>query len=184
MRFLRTYRLFESLRGRLRYLGPNPTADTIVTRTINGEKQVLLVQRSKWSSAEPNKWSIPGGFVDTLSRPGNEWREGYETPLMAAKREVLEETGLDLSNIPDDNFQLIGVYDSLERDPRNTEESWVKSHSFTVEIPDNMGNGVRGMDDAQDAKWFTIDELNQMSKQDFAFDHIDRLIELGLFEQR
>jgi ADP-ribose pyrophosphatase YjhB (NUDIX family) len=112
VKFLRTYKLFESLRGNLRYLGPNPTADTIVTRN-NGEKQVLLVKRSKWVSAEPSKWSIPGGFVDTLSKRGEEWKEGYETPLMAAKREVYEETGLDLSSIPNDKFQLIGVYDSL-----------------------------------------------------------------------
>lgn len=182
MRFLRTYRLFESLRGKLRYLGPNPTADTIVTRTINGDKQVLLIQRSKWASAEPNKWSIPGGFVDTLSKVGERWKDGYETPLDAAKREVFEETGLDLSSIPNNNFHLIGTYDSLERDPRNTEESWVKSHSFTVEIPGDMGDNIKGMDDAQEAKWFTTDELNQMSKEDFAFDHVDRLIELGLFE--
>ena len=181
MRFLRTYKLFESLRGKLRYLGPNPTADTIVTRTVNGQRQVLLVQRSKWVSAEPNKWSIPGGFVDTLSDRGKKWQEGYETPLMAAKREVLEETGLDLSEISDGNFKLIGIYDDMGRDPRNTEESWVKSHSFTVDIPGNMGEDVRGMDDAQDAKWFTLDELNQMNKEDFAFDHINRLIELGLF---
>lgn len=180
MRFLRTYKLFEELVGRLRYLGPNPTADTTVTRTVNGEKQVLLVQRSKWASAEPGKWSIPGGFVDTESNPGEEWREGFETPLMAAKREVLEETGLDLSTIPDNKFTLIGVYDSLDRDPRNTDKSWVKSHSFTVEIPSNMGNDVKGMDDAEDAKWFTTSELSQMNKSDFAFDHGDRLVDLGL----
>ena len=173
--------MFESLRGNLRYLGPNPTADTIVTRN-NVEKQVLLVKRSKWASAEPSKWSIPGGFVDTLSKRGEEWKEGYETPLMAAKREVYEETGLDLSSIPNDKFHLIGVYDSLERDPRNTKESWVKSHSFTVDIPGDMGDNVVGMDDAESARWFTVDELNSMNKSEFAFDHVDRLIELGLFE--
>lgn len=182
MRFIRTYKLFESLRGTLRYLGPNPTADTIVTRIIEGEKQVLLIKRSKWSSAEPSKWSIPGGFVDTLSKRGEEWKEGFETTLNAAKREVYEETGLDLSDIPDSEFKLIGIYDDLERDPRNTKDSWVKSHSFTVEIPGKMGDIIKGMDDAEEAKWFTRNELKNMNKEDFAFDHVDRLIKLGLFE--
>jgi hypothetical protein len=45
-----------------------------------------------------------------------------------------------------------------------------------------MGDDVVGMDDAESAKWFTVDELNSMDKSEFAFDHIDRLIELGLFE--
>lgn len=42
-----------------------------------------------------------------------------------------------------------------------------------------MGNDVIGMDDAQSARWFSIEELNQMDKKEFAFDHINRLIDLG-----
>ncbi len=185
MVFIKKFESFDkTFRSKLRYVGPNPTSDTIVTRTVDGFQQVLLVQRSKLASAEPNKWSIPGGFVDTKSTRGSKWEPGLETELDAAKREVLEETGLDLSNITkDSDFKLIGIYDDRNRDPRNDETSWVKSHSFTVEIPGKYGNGVKGMDDAQDAKWFTIEELNQMNPSEFGFDHINRLIDLGFISE-
>jgi ADP-ribose pyrophosphatase YjhB (NUDIX family) len=183
MKHLKTYKLFESIFGqKLRYLGENPTADTIVTRVVDGVQQVLLVKRSKWVSAEPNKWSIPGGFVDTASNPGERWKQNKETIIQAAKREILEETGLDILSLNDSDFKLISINDSLERDPRNTKESWIKSHTFLVEIPGTMGNDVRGMDDAQMARWFTIEELNNMNSLEFAFDHIDRLRELGFIE--
>jgi ADP-ribose pyrophosphatase YjhB (NUDIX family) len=183
MKHLKTYKLFESIFSqKLRYLGENPTADTIVTRVVDGVQQVLLVKRSKWVSAEPNKWSIPGGFVDTASNPGERWKQNKETIIQAAKREILEETGLDILSLNDSDFKLISINDSLERDPRNTKESWIKSHTFLVEIPGTMGSDVRGMDDAQMARWFTIEELNNMNSLEFAFDHIDRLRELGFIE--
>jgi ADP-ribose pyrophosphatase YjhB (NUDIX family) len=183
MRFIKSYKIFESLfSGRLRYLGENPTADTIVTRVVDGIQQVLLVKRSKWVAAEPNKWSIPGGFVDTSAKSGDNWNQDKETIIQAAKREILEETGLDILSMDESKFKLISINDSIERDPRNTKESWIKSHTFLVEIPSNMGDDIRGMDDAQLAKWFTIEELNNMNKTQFAFDHVDRLMELGFIE--
>mgnify|MGYP003463164203 CR=1 FL=1 len=82
------WKIFEELTTKkLYYIGPNPTADTIVTRERDGIKQVLLVQRSQWVEAEPGKWGIPGGFVDTLANRNTKWEEGYETKVHAAKRE-------------------------------------------------------------------------------------------------
>jgi ADP-ribose pyrophosphatase YjhB (NUDIX family) len=177
---VKSYKVFESLfSGRLRYLGENPTADTIVTRIVDGIQQVLLIKRSKWVLAEPDKWSIPGGFVDTTADEGRTWKEDKETIIQAAKREILEETGLDILSLDDSKFKLISINDSIERDPRNTKHSWIKSHTFLVEIPGSMGNNIRGMDDAQMAKWFTIEELSIMNSDIFAFDHMDRLMELG-----
>lgn len=181
MKFVKTFESFD--KPSLRYVGPNPTSDVIVTRTLDGSQQVLLVQRDSSAKAEPNKWSIPGGFVNTSSISGEEWLPGEETELQAGKREIYEETGLDLSRIEDSKFKLIGVFDDKGRDPRNSDTRWVKANSFTVEIPGDMGNDVMGMDDAQSAKWFTIEELNQMSKDEFAFDHINRLIDLGFISE-
>ena len=90
MKFLKQFESFEVRRGVLRYIGPNPTADTILLRNVDGERQVLLIQRSVNASTEPGKWGIPGGFVDTEARPGNEWKPGFETIRHAAKREVKE----------------------------------------------------------------------------------------------
>jgi ADP-ribose pyrophosphatase YjhB (NUDIX family) len=181
MKFVKTFESFG--KATLRYVGPNPTADTIVTRTVDGTQQVLLIQRGESVKAEPNKWSIPGGFVDTTANRGNEWEPGLETELQAGKREILEETGLDLSEIEDSKFKLLGVFDDKNRDPRNSDTSWVEAHSFTVEIPGDMGNNVIGMDDAQSARWFSMKELNQMNKNGFAFDHGDRLRDLGFISE-
>lgn len=173
---IKSWKIFNE---KLYYKGINPTSDTIVIRENNDIKEVLLIKRSETAAAEPGKWSIPGGFVDTISKRDELWKSGYETPLEAAKREVLEETGLDLSNIDDSNFKLLGVYDDMSRDPRNTKESWIESNTFVVEIPYEISNNVKGMDDAQDAKWFSVYELYSI---DFAFDHKDRFIELGFIK--
>jgi len=181
MKFVKTFESFGN--PQLRYVGPNPTTDVIVTRTVDGVQQALLVQRGSDAKAEPNKWSIPGGFVDTSANPGNVWESGFETELQAGKREILEETGLDLSEIEDSKFKILGVFDDKNRDTRNSDTSWVEAHSFTVEIPGSMGNDVMGMDDAQSARWFSMKELNQMNKNGFAFDHADRLRDLGFISE-
>lgn len=62
------------------------------------DNTIVLVRRR-----DTNKWSLPGGLVD--------WGENVAT---TATRELKEETGLDLVTIK----RLVGVYSSLERDPR------------------------------------------------------------------
>lgn len=60
--------------------------------------RIVLVQRR-----DNGKWSIPGGIV--------EWGEDIAT---SAKRELAEETGLNLIKIN----RLVGVYSDPKRDPR------------------------------------------------------------------
>ncbi|MEM7796409.1 MAG: NUDIX hydrolase [Cyanobacteria bacterium P01_C01_bin.118] len=60
--------------------------------------RIVLIQRR-----DSGCWGLPGGLVD--------WGEDIET---AAKRELLEETGLNLLNVG----RLVGVYSHPERDPR------------------------------------------------------------------
>lgn len=60
--------------------------------------EIVLVRRR-----DTGKWSLPGGMV--------EWGEDIATTV---RRELLEETGLELLESP----RLIGVYSSLKRDPR------------------------------------------------------------------
>lgn len=166
------------------HLGPNPTADLIVTRKLNNEKQILLIERSVNSSAMPGRLAFPGGFVDTEAYRGEAWKPGVETFLEAAKRELLEETGLDLSHKPYDQFRFMGIYDDPGRDPRNTNDSWVEGHVFTVEIDSEEGHGVVGMDDAQRAHWFPVSDLSFMPKDRFAFDHYEILKEHGFLEEK
>lgn len=155
--------------------GPNPTVDIIVTKNAHSNSkfdlQILFIRRSKKAEAEPCKWAFPGGFIDTSSCKGENWLPGTETEIAAAKRELKEETGLDLSHYDDKKFKFLGVYDSLERDPRNTLTHWIESHVFTIQIDEKEGGFVEGLDDAEDARWFSIQTLQEMKKDQFAFDH-------------
>jgi ADP-ribose pyrophosphatase YjhB (NUDIX family) len=60
--------------------------------------RIVLIQRR-----DNGRWSLPGGIVD--------WGEDIPTSV---KRELTEETGLDLINIK----RLVGVYSDPARDPR------------------------------------------------------------------
>ncbi len=76
---------------------PMVAVDAVV---IGEDKSVLLVKRS--NPPFKDYWSLPGGFV-----------EYGETAEEAVKREVREETGLEIKPI-----KLIGVYSDPKRDPR------------------------------------------------------------------
>jgi ADP-ribose pyrophosphatase YjhB (NUDIX family) len=154
------------------YKGVNPTVDLIV---IRGNK-VLLIQRGDDAEAEPGKWALPGGFHDTNAKEGEEWKEDKESSLDAAKREVKEETGLDVDSIRGLIFQMVGVFEGGGRDPRDKEDAWTRSTVYMVHIPEDEGEDVKGMDDAQRAEWVPIDKVLQHK---LAFDH-HKIIEKAL----
>lgn len=60
--------------------------------------QIVLIRRR-----DNGRWALPGGIVD--------W--GEDVPS-AVRRELMEETGLELVNIR----RLVGVYSAPDRDPR------------------------------------------------------------------
>ena len=72
------------------------TGATIIPVLPDG--RIVLIQRQ-----DTGKWGLPGGIVD--------WGEDI---LTTAKRELREETGLELLKIN----RLVGVYSSVDRDPR------------------------------------------------------------------
>jgi 8-oxo-dGTP diphosphatase len=78
------------------YKNPTPTVDAI----IHKNSQILLIERKK----EPFKgyMVLPGGFVNEGERVED-----------AAKREVKEETSLDIVLL-----EILGIYSEPKRDPR------------------------------------------------------------------
>lgn len=123
------------------YPRPSLTADIV----LQHENRLLLIRRAH--APYEGKWALPGGFVN----------EGEE-PQQAARRELLEETGAQALG-----FRLIGVFGRAGRDPRG----WVVSCAYFGRAQDPT---VRGMDDAAEACWFTLDEVDLL---DLAFDHRD-----------
>ena len=118
------------------------TVDAIVFVKQGGSALVLLIERGR----EPfkNSWALPGGFI-----------EMDETLEAACKRELLEETGLNV-----DQMTQFKTYDAINRDPRHRTISVV----YFTEL--NEIQQVEGSDDANRAEWFPVSDLPEL-----AFDH-------------
>ncbi|MGB5589669.1 MAG: NUDIX hydrolase [Gammaproteobacteria bacterium] len=117
---------------------PLLTVDVVIESTMAGDASVVLVKRAN----PPLGWALPGGFVDV-----------GETVESAARREVLEETGLAVSGL-----NLLGVYSDPARDPRGHTAS-------IVFIAQSDGIPLAG-DDAAEARWFSLKSLPGL-----VFDH-------------
>lgn len=122
----------------------------IVFRTYRDDPQprMLLVQRSS-SDSMPNRWEIPGGAVD----PG-------ETILTGAAREVLEESGLAVT-------EIVGLVEQLEHDDWESVEGGYLFHTrrkarivkftFVVEVADVCAVKL-DPNEHQDFVWATEEE--------------------------
>jgi 8-oxo-dGTP diphosphatase len=122
---------------------PAVTTDTLVFREGLECIEVLLIKRKK----EPYKdfWAIPGGFLEI-----------EETPIEGAKRELLEETSLDIKVLKE-----VGTFGDIDRDPRG--------RTITIVFYTFIKNGdqvAKATSDAAEVKWFSVKKM-----PDMAFDH-------------
>ncbi len=124
------------------YTYPRPalTVDAIVL--TKQPDRILLIQRKKDPFA--GMWALPGGFI-----------EMDETLEQACRRELEEETGLVAEKLT--QFKAFG---DIHRDPRHRTISVV--FYTLLKTPEKP----KGMDDAADAKWFSLHHLPPL-----AFDH-------------
>lgn len=116
------------------YANPVPTVDVVIEYAGG----VVLIERRN----PPLGWALPGGFVEL-----------GETLETAARREMNEETGLELGEL-----KLLGVYSDPARDPRQHTIS-------TVYVAEGRGQ-LKAGDDAATARVFSLDELPEL-----CFDH-------------
>jgi 8-oxo-dGTP diphosphatase len=106
------------------------------------DNRVLLVKRVH--PPIQGQWSIPGGVLEV----GEFLRE-------AARREVREETGLEV-----EPGELLGVFDRILRDP----EKRVQYHYVLIDfLCHQVGGELRAASDAEEARWFALDELPALS---------------------
>ncbi len=120
---------------------PLPTVDVIIHAAAGrGLGSVVLIERAN----PPLGWALPGGFIE----------EG-ESAESAARREALEETGLEVALTG-----LAGVYSEPGRDPRHHTLSVV--YAAQALDPSRLAAGS----DAARARLFPLDCLPPL-----AFDH-------------
>ena len=118
------------------------TTDCVIFTYEDWKLKVLLVRRG----GEPYKgdWAFPGGFL-----------RNDENAEKGALRELFEETSLE----PSSPIVEFGVFSDPERDPR---ERVITIAYYALVKPSEVVGG----DDADEARWFPVDELPVL-----AFDH-------------
>jgi 8-oxo-dGTP diphosphatase len=127
------------------YPRPAVTVDLVVFRLRAAELRVLLVRRKHEPFA--GRWAIPGGFVE------------IDEPIeAAARRELREETGLDVDAA---HVEFLGVFGDPGRDPRGRTISMAHIAAVRGPFPN-----VAGGDDAEKAAWVPVKKAVEL-----AFDH-------------
>ncbi len=124
------------------YPRPCVTVDALVLSKHNGVWNIVLIKRKQ--DPFQGKWAFPGGFMDM-----------DEELLDAVNRELMEETGI--AGLQLNLFTTIGT---VNRDPRHRTIS-VIYYAFCESLCD-----LKAGDDAENAEWFSINELPEL-----AFDH-------------
>ena len=125
-----------------KYPHPSVTTDCVIFGFDGTKLQVLLVERG--IDPYKGKWAFPGGFMNM-----------DETTEQCARRELKEETGLEIGDV-----QQVGAYSTVDRDPRGR----TITVAYITHIPQILP--VTGLDDAAEAKWWPINTLPPL-----AFDH-------------
>jgi 8-oxo-dGTP diphosphatase len=130
------------------YTYPRPalTVDLIIVSRTRSPK-VLLIRRAHAPFA--GKWALPGGFVD----------EG-ETLEEAARRELLEETGVAVAKL-----EQLHTFGDPGRDPRG----WTIAVAFLA-LVNPAAVQPQAADDAAAVGWHRLSKLPPL-----AFDHADIL---------
>ena len=116
--------------GLVLYDNPAPTASALVVR----DGRLMLTRRAR--APHQGMWDVPGGFVEPL-----------EHPEQAVRRELLEETGLEVEVGP-----LIGVFtDVYGEDGVSTFNLY---YSASV-----LSGDERPADDVSEIGWFPLAEI-------------------------
>jgi len=138
--------LFPDIGGLQRFLdkhgfrlgGGQPVVPTVGALITGPDGKVLMVRTHKWS----DKWGIPGGKI--------KYNEGSEDAL---RREIAEETGLDIDSIC---FEI--VQDCLE-----PEEFYRRAHFLLLNYSARSNSSeVQLNEEAEEYRWCTLEEALEL----------------------
>lgn len=127
---------------------PEPTVSAII---FNPDGKILLCKSHKWE----NKYVIPGGHI--------EFGEKMEDAL---KREISEETGLDIYDI-----KLISIKESICRDMFHEERHFI----FIDYVCKTESSKVTLNDEAEEYEWIDIEQIDYYDLGGFTKELLMRL---------
>jgi bifunctional NMN adenylyltransferase/nudix hydrolase len=138
----------EFIEGYKRQYASLPYAPVFVTTdaVVICSGHVLMIKRR----SEPGRglWALPGGFLNA------ETDISVEACML---RELKEETGIKVPvPVLKGSIQSNRVFDAIGRSTRGR----TITHAFKIVLPDGELPKVKGMDDAEKARWVPIGELD------------------------
>lgn len=137
---------------------PYPPVFVTVDAVVRCDGRVLLIQRGRAPGV--GLYAVPGGFI-----------EQRETVYQSAVRELVEETRLEL--LPETMRHClveVAVFDHPDRSLRGR----TITHAHYFDLGDREPPEVEAADDAQSARWVSIDEVRTLEDR-FHDDHFHML---------
>jgi ADP-ribose pyrophosphatase YjhB (NUDIX family) len=119
-----------------------PTVDMVITR--DGGKEVLLGQKHRELGS--GKWRFPGGMFE----PGN------VSGRLAAHRETLEETSLDICP---SRFRIVDSVEVTEDSRYKHTSDSIYTTIFTVDITVEESEAAQADDDLAELGWFRVEDV-------------------------
>lgn len=115
-----------------------------VAAVVLRDADILLVRRGR----EPAKgtWGLPGGVVEL-----------GETLAQAVRRELQEECAVEIEVGP-----VVGVFEPMQRDL----DGRLQYHYVVIDLlARHLAGEPRADDDAEDARWIALDQLDSLPMQ-------------------
>jgi 8-oxo-dGTP diphosphatase len=139
-----------------------------ITGIIIKDGKYLIAKRSPDEKAFPNLWTVPGGKLelkDYIDKPKDTDEHWYNVFEHVLKREVKEETGLDIENI-----QYL------------TNMTFIRPDKIPVVIvslfADHKEGSVTLSDDLTDHKWVTLEEAKDYKLISGIYEELEMLDKL------